>query len=202
VIPNGHFPVAPDPERSAQVRQKLGLPEASFVFLFVGRQGDPQKNPSAAVAAFNQFLQRGHEAYLVMIPGTDKEPLGPRVISAGNQPLDQMCHYYGLADALVVTSILEGFPVVIPEAMAAGLPVLATRIGGIPDIVKHGFNGLLVPRSCQGLAESMERILSDFDLRKRLGQAARETAKDYTWERVAKETEAVYEAACTSQELS
>lgn len=192
VIPNGHFSVNPNPQGATQIRRDLGLPEGAFVFLFVGRYGDPQKKPSAALAAFQQFLDRGHQAYLVMVPGDPQTPLGQQVISTGPQPVDRMPLYYDMADACVMTSVWEGFPVVLPEAMAAGLPFLGTRVGGIPDIVKHEFNGLIVPRNCQGLTTAMERVFLDPQLRKILSQGAQETAKDFTWERVARETEALY----------
>jgi glycosyltransferase involved in cell wall biosynthesis len=79
----------------------------------------------------------------------------------------------------VLPSYVEGLPMGILEAMSAGLPVVATRVGGVPDIVEHDVNGLLVEAGDDaGLAQQLNRLLSDTDLRTRLAMAGQQTVKD------------------------
>jgi glycosyltransferase involved in cell wall biosynthesis len=79
------------------------------------------------------------------------------------------------ADALLLTSVSEGVPVTIIEAMAAGVPVAATAVGGVPELIDDGRTGLLAPRGdCVALAAALVRLASDVDLRARLANAALE----------------------------
>ena len=79
---------------------------------------------------------------------------------------------FGRAHMLVLPSYIEGLPVVLLEAMAAGLPVVATRVGGIPDLVEDGVNGFLIePGDVEALSESILRLLSDTELRHSMGAA-------------------------------
>lgn len=88
----------------------------------------------------------------------------------------------------------EGFPNAILEAMAAGVPVVATAVGGVPEMVEHEVTGLLVPpRRPAALAEAIARIASDPRLRVRLGREARERARrDFSWERCRESHLALY----------
>ena len=99
---------------------------------------------------------------------------------------------YAAVDLFALTSIpatnsVEGFGFVYLEAAAHGLPALAHRIGGVEDTVVHEQTGLLVPHDKPGeLAQALERLITDSALRRRLGEAARERAAGFTWERPAK----------------
>jgi len=101
-------------------------------------------------------------------------------------------------DVLVLPSFQETAPMAVAEAMAAGVPVLATRVGGIPDIVDEEKTGLLVaPGNSEELANAMCRLLADADLRRRLGVAGRAKALEHYAPRVvAERTLAVYQAIC------
>ncbi|MGC8659447.1 MAG: glycosyltransferase [Desulfomonilaceae bacterium] len=91
---------------------------------------------------------------------------------------------------LVLSSVLEGVPQVMLEAMSCGLPVVATAVDGIPEVVQHGVNGLLVqPRSPEQLAKSMADLLSDDETRTSMGRRARETVvENYSIKQVIKIT--------------
>lgn len=93
----------------------------------------------------------------------------------------------------VLASHEEGLPNALLEAMAAGIPVVATSVGGIPELVEDNVNGLLVPpQDPRRLAHAIDKVASDPALRLRLGKAARETAAQYTWHRCTDAHEALY----------
>ena len=83
------------------------------------------------------------------------------------------------ADAFVLSSASEGMPISVLEAMAAGLPVVASAVGGVPELVVDGETGLLVPPGdADALADALERVLGDAELRRRMGEAARRRAEE------------------------
>jgi glycosyltransferase involved in cell wall biosynthesis len=87
---------------------------------------------------------------------------------------DEIPRFYMGADIFCVSSLGEGGPVVAMEAMALGLPVVATNTGGIPELVEDGVTGLLAPPGNSGLlADQIEQLARDPDLRHRLGAAGR-----------------------------
>ncbi len=97
------------------------------------------------------------------------------------------------AQIVVLASRSENFPRVILEALHAGRPIVATRVGGIPEAVRHGKEALLVPPDdASALASALDRVLSDTALRTKLGAAAARRAVEFTWERTAEKVEAVY----------
>jgi phosphatidylinositol alpha-mannosyltransferase len=90
----------------------------------------------------------------------------------------------------------ESFGIVLVEAMAAGLPVVASRIAGYDEVVTDGVEGFLVPaRDATALAGSAGRLLDEPDLARRMGEAGRERARRYDWDSVAGELEAIYREA-------
>jgi len=102
------------------------------------------------------------------------------------------------ADLLVLPSLYEELGTVLLEAMQAGLPVVASKTGGIPDVVEDGVNGMLVPPGDpEALARAIDRLLADRDLASRLGEGARERGKDYDWEVLAERVLAVYRGVHT-----
>jgi glycosyltransferase involved in cell wall biosynthesis len=93
---------------------------------------------------------------------------------AGYRGQDEVAEALGQADMLVLPSFAEGVPVVLMEAMAAGLPVLTTQIAGVPELVRDGESGVLVPPGdAAALAEGLRRLLGDPALRARMGAAGR-----------------------------
>jgi len=97
------------------------------------------------------------------------------------------------AVAFVFPSRSDNFPLAILEAMQAGLPIVATRVGGIPEQVREGEEGLLVPsEDPESLANALGRVLRDSELRLRLGVGARKRAAEFTWKRAAERYESLY----------
>jgi glycosyltransferase involved in cell wall biosynthesis len=112
----------------------------------------------------------------------EQHGLGDRVVFAGRMLSDAVAAELASADVLVAPSVptrggkREGIPVVLMEAMATGMPVVASRLSGIPELVTDGLDGILVtPGDPAALAEALERLALDPDLRARLGATGRKT---------------------------
>ena len=112
----------------------------------------------------------------------EKAGLNKEVRLLGPRMYREVIHELAQADSLVLPSVptvrgnREGIPNVLKEAMACGLPVVATTIGGIPELVRDGHSGILVPpKSGIALADALQRLYDDLSLRRRLGRAGRET---------------------------
>ncbi len=103
-------------------------------------------------------------------------------------------HIYLESNIFVMPSLIEAFGVVFLEAMARGLPVIATAVGGIPELIQHEHNGLLIsPGDIEGLADSIVRLFADEGLRHRLQSAGLETVQNYTVERMMDCTYGIYQ---------
>jgi len=143
------------------------------------------------IEAFGEINRKYPNVKLILIPGFP-EKIYDSVISTGNLFFEDARDFYLLGDVLVNSSYYEGFPVTIPEAMAAGLPIIAPKVGGITEIVKDGMNGILVDKDCQGLVGAMERIYTGNQFRMKLMRNSMETSKEYTWSKIAAKTAKVY----------
>jgi glycosyltransferase involved in cell wall biosynthesis len=129
-----------------------------------------------------------------------------RVNLVGAVAHDDVPEYLAAADVVVVPSIrfeglVDGLPNVALEAMAAGKPLVATRVGGLPELVHDGRNGLLVEeKSASELASAILGLVGDAGLRARLGAAARDEIRaERSWESVARRFVEIYERAATTR---
>jgi glycosyltransferase involved in cell wall biosynthesis len=111
---------------------------------------------------------------------------------------NKVVEYYQNADLFILPSFSESFGMGLIEAMACELPVVATKVGGIPEVVEDGTTGLTVESGdSKGLAEAILYILSNDGLRKSMGRRARERVmRLFSWERIAKDTSSLYEEVC------
>ncbi|MFQ6106859.1 MAG: MSMEG_0565 family glycosyltransferase [Thermoplasmata archaeon] len=109
---------------------------------------------------------------------------------------EQLPSLYALCDVFVLPSRMEGWGLALMEAMAMRKPVIATRVGGIPELLEDGKTGyLLEPGDVLGLSEAVSRLIENPSLRKAMGREGRETVKAYTWESSARKTLELYEKA-------
>jgi len=105
---------------------------------------------------------------------------------------EDMPGVYASHDILVFPSLVEGMPLTLLEAMAAGMPVVTTETCGMADVVEDGINGLLVPPAeAEMLADAIERCCRSAELRRQLGQEAQNAMRRYTWERIAGRLESI-----------
>jgi glycosyltransferase involved in cell wall biosynthesis len=113
----------------------------------------------------------------------------------GQVSKEQLYSLYANASVVVQPSIYESFGTPIVEAMSMGKPVVASCVGGIPELITNGKEGLLVePRNSLQLARAITKILSDESLRKKLASNARKrVAREFTWKTIAKKTIELYE---------
>jgi phosphatidylinositol alpha-mannosyltransferase len=195
VIPNGV-----DVERFETAVPAEDLPPGRRI-LWVGRL-DPQKGFPVAVRAFERLAEELPDLWFVVVGGgRDRSSLAglplrlrERVVVLGSVDRDRLPWYHAAADAFVSPAVgQESFGIVLVEAMAAGLPVVATDIPGYREVVDDGVEGLLVPPGDDGaLAAALRRVLGDHELAKALGEAGRARARRYSWDVVGPQIEAVY----------
>ena len=109
-----------------------------------------------------------------------------------------------LLDVFVLPSLWEGLPIALLEAMAAGLPIVATAVGGTPEVVVDGVTGLLVPpRNPDALAKAVLTLLHDPGLRQKMGQAGKERVREhFSVEKMVKETEGLYQRLLAEKGLA
>ena len=179
VIPSGIDveAFAPDPEARRRLRKQWGVEDSRPVVAYVGRL-DRQKGIETLLSAFSHLAARGH-AMDIVIAG---EGPGRRIVEnfirhgeGGNRCrllgfVDDVRAVLSAVDIYATASNSEGHPLSPTEAMAAGLPVVATKAPGLRDIVIDGVTGLLAaPQDVFGLAERIERLGDDPELRRQLG---------------------------------
>jgi glycosyltransferase involved in cell wall biosynthesis len=180
---------ASSPDVVADLRRKLSLSDETVVLLAVGRLSKEKGHADLleALALLQQQAPAQKSALVVVGDGPERGNLqnlaaelgvGGKVIFAGQQA--DVSPYYSLADIVVLPSHTEGSPNVLLEAMSAGKAIVATAVGGVPEIAADGETALLVePQEPAGFAKALEHLLRDAQLRKRLGSDAQDEARRY-----------------------
>jgi glycosyltransferase involved in cell wall biosynthesis len=163
----------PAPAEVEAVRQRLGL-AGRRVVLFVGKRS-PGKGAADLVAAARTLAPAMPDVRFVFVGEGSAGAEAPHLVVLGPLPNRDVQALYPLADVVVVPSVIpDSLSRVILEAMAAGRPVIATRVGGSPELVQDGRTGLLVERGDpDGLAAALSSLLADEPRRAAFGAAAR-----------------------------
>jgi teichuronic acid biosynthesis glycosyltransferase TuaC len=172
LLPNGVDPAVFYPQARAEARRALALPERDRIVLYVGGL-EPEKGLRELCDAFAALqLSEPAPVHLIAVGEGSLEGelrvraarLGAgsgRLILAGSQDLAGVARFLGAADLLALPSWAEGTPNVVLEALAAGRPVVASRVGGIPDAILEGVTGILVkPRDAQDLGRGLRQALA------------------------------------------
>jgi glycosyltransferase involved in cell wall biosynthesis len=199
VLPNP----APDVPQMAprdELRRELELD--GNVLVFAGRLG-PQKAVGVLLVALADvdgvslvIAGDGPERAALERRAAELARLDGRVRFLGSVPRETVLRLFRAADASVLPSAWENFPHTVVEALAVGCPVIATSVGGVPEVVRDGENGLLVaPNDASALGEAIERFFTDAALRQRLVAAAPASVAGYSEETVFSTIEAELERA-------
>jgi glycosyltransferase involved in cell wall biosynthesis len=206
VVPNGADAEVFLPRDPVEARRRLGIPEGGPVVSYVGKLV-PRKGVDTLIESMGVLAAReGGAPHLVMAGiGPMRESLeqraselgvADRITWLGKVPHDDVGWVMSTGDVFILPSLSEGLPTVVCEAMACGLPVVATAVDGTPEIVDEPATGLLVqPHDIDGIAAALSRLLDDPALRAQMGaEALRRSAADYTWAANARRMEDVYSA--------
>jgi glycosyltransferase involved in cell wall biosynthesis len=187
VLPNGvdtraFFP--PDGATRQAARRRLGLPSEDLIVLFVGRL-DPVKALDVLLYAWALLVPRTSQRPTLALVGggpedkrletlADQLDIRSSVHFAG--PSDQVLDWYHGADLFVLPSHVEGLSNAMLEALACGLPVVATAVGGALEVIRHETNGLLAPPGrADALCDALLYLINDLTRARQLGLAARQT---------------------------
>lgn len=217
IVPPGVDTSRFHPIEKSYARQVIGVPRGRKVILFAGRI-EPLKGIDTLLRAIAMLRDRHPEwspaSLSVPIIGGDPSEAGIRaneemarlhalrdelglkelITFLGAQDQDALHFYYASADCLVMPSHYESFGMVALEAMACGAPVIASDVGGLTQLVRHGETGLRVPpRDPEALADAIEYLLSDEPRRRRMGHSASCLAEEYDWARIVDKLAAVYQ---------
>ena len=203
VVPNG---VDPNDYRSlpskAEARNLSQLPDSALIIGAIGRM-HRVKGLSILLRAFAQLAELHRTVHLLFVgEGPDRQLLIDQAQDFGlNSKVTFLAFQKDIPkllpalDLFVSASLHEGMPNAILEAMAAGLPVVATDVGGTPEVVQDGQTGFLVPPGeYEALAISICKLLEDPDLRCRMGKEGKErVAKNFSIEQMTQQFEQLYE---------
>lgn len=209
LIPYGvDLPDAPPPSNDEAITAQQGFKAfEGFRLVYVGSL-IPRKSVETLLEAHHELERRGHSVACAIVgAGPSKDRLQKivqrrsqrNVVFAGSQAPSSIPGWMSAGQVLVLPSLSEGSPNVVMEAMAMGLPVVATDIAGTRELVREGETGLLFPtRDAKRLADCIEQLISNDGLRKAMGQRARAyiEAGGLTTPQVARKYIALYEQAC------
>ena len=185
----------------ADARNKLQLPESCFAIAMVGIIRGVKRH-EVALRAFALFRDAHPQARLLLVGDgpmskdmrqlAEELGLGQSVSFLGHR--DDVADLLAAADCFLLSSRSEGVPQAITQALGCGLPVVATAVGGVPELIIDGRTGLLVePESPQLMAEALARVADDAALASRLGQAGKAHVEEhYSLQAMLNKTEALY----------
>lgn len=194
--PARHFRRITDPATLARVRARYRLPD-QFILHLTKRGGAARKNLGQVFKAYARYHSRAALPHKLVVGGQDvhtfriehavpNDGYGHDIVFPGWIAQEDLPAVYSLADLYLYPSNLEAFPIPVTEAMACGTPVVTSRANGLQEIA--GEAALLVnPGDTEQIAEAIERVLSEAELRAALSAKGQEHVKRFTWDRCARE---------------
>jgi glycosyltransferase involved in cell wall biosynthesis len=190
-IPNGinlsRFSPA-NATQKAEVRREFGIPDGAQLILFVGSRF----RIKGLKYAIEAMAKMNVKAYLLVVGDDNNAPfkqmaeqlgVSDRIIFAGGR--SDLPRIYPAADAFLLPTLYETFALVCLEAMASGVPVVASPVGGIEDYLHDGQNGFHINQDGKEIAAKMDRLLSNTKLRESIVTAGLLTAQNYGWDKIA-----------------
>jgi glycosyltransferase involved in cell wall biosynthesis len=193
--------VAAAEEARRSTRRIMGVPDERFLVGWIGRMTGVKRGPDV-LRAFKKLRDQGVDAMLCMVgDGPERDELEELAgelglmhdtLFAGYQ--EDVGPFFAAFDAFVLPSANEGTPVTAIESLASGCPVVATRVGGVPDVVEDGVDGILVNvGDLDALAGALSRLAADPELRRQMGEAGRQRVLPrYAVERLIDDVDGLY----------
>ena len=207
-IPTGvNIPDYENPYTRTEIKTKWNVPQDKKLLLYVSRIAR-EKNVGFLFEAVRKLAKRRQDFHLLLIGGGPELSYYRRMISKWKiekiatfidmQPKAETNHYFGAADIFVFPSITETQGIVITEAMAAGVPAVAVGIMGPTDIIQEGVDGFLTRLNIDEFTDKIESLLDNENLKKQMGEQARENAKKFSVLTTANQMEKLYEQVINS----
>jgi glycosyltransferase involved in cell wall biosynthesis len=207
VIHNGADTASFKSIKNSDARNRLGLPATGKVVCFVGFLRE-EKAVEYLLEGF-ALLGKPDTTLCLVGDGPLKQALQTRArelaivercVFAGSRPHREVPLWLSASDCLVLCSLSEGLPTVLPEAMLCKVPVIATPVGGVPEVICHGETGLLVPpKNSAAIADALHILLTNTELSAKLAANAERFARNsLTWDVNAHRTRAVYDDVVVS----
>lgn len=204
-IPTGvNIPDYENPYSRAEIKTKWQVPQDKKLLLYVSRIAK-EKNLDFLFEAVRKLASRRQDFHLLLIGGgpelnyyrsmIKKWSIDKIVTFTDMQPKKETNRYFGAADIFVFPSITETQGIVITEAMAAGVPAVAINKMGPSDIIQEGVDGFLTRLNIDEFTGKIESLLDNENLRKQMGERARENAKKFSVLTTANQMEKIYEQA-------
>jgi glycosyltransferase involved in cell wall biosynthesis len=185
-----------------EIRASLNLKNDEKIILFIGNLR-PVKGVMYLIHAMKFIIDKNMNVRLFIVGGGKERDYLENLVK--KYDLQKYVTFFGrvsnlkisenlvTSDLFVLPSLSEGFPLVILEAMASGLPIIASNVGGLSEIIKDFENGFLVePKNPEKIAEKVIFLLNDEKLRKTISKNNKEVAKKYSWENVIEKLEKIY----------
>jgi glycosyltransferase involved in cell wall biosynthesis len=203
VIPNGIDLEKFENLSKEDLRSKLEITNGKII-VFVGGLR-PVKGVGYLIEAMKTIIDKNKNTRLFIVgDGVERQDLENLVKKLdlqkcvnfiGKVSNEEVPEYIVASDVFVLPSLSEGFPVTVVEAMASELPIVATNIRGLREIIKDGENGFLVePKNPEQIAEKVLLLLEDDELRARISRNNKEKAKQYSWENIVERLEEIYQS--------
>ncbi len=199
------------PRDSAETKKNLGLDSEQNIILSTGSL-NKTKNHSLLIDAFAELTASNESWHLYIIgEGEERLNLEKQIIESeiskkvkllGIKNHNSLSQWLNAADIFVLPSQNEGTPNALLEAMACGLPVIASKVGGVPELIQNNIEGLLFDRnSKEELVEKLNRLIQDKELQNTLGMAAAKKVNSHynSWEKQAEKLLSIYQRILSSQ---
>ncbi len=196
-------------EEKQNLKKELGIPENSLIVGTAGRLV-PVKGPEFLVKASKYIISKYPDTYFMFTgDGPLEQDLKRKALEMGISDniiflgwRDDLVKIISIYDIFVLPSLNEGMGRVLVEAMALGKSIVASNVGGIPDLVIHGKNGFLVPpKNPKELAKYIQVLLEDKDKREKMGLAGKEMAYNFTSERMVEKIANLYKKLLTQKNI-
>ena len=205
VIPNGieigNF-VPPGERDVERIKEKWGIEPQDRLLIYVGRLSKEKNLPFLVESLSGLIEQQGDVKVLMVGNGPMKSALqkmvesrglADRIIFTGYIPYEEISRYYFLSDLFVTASLSEVFPLTVIEALSSSLPAVAIDATGTGDIIRSGYNGMLVARNVGDFEEAVRALLNDEERRSQMGRNALASVSKLSVETCIEEHLALYE---------